>query len=280
MSNFTKTHFYTQDLIIPDVKIVQCGYVDGMDSWNFGNCCSPFWYLWRNAHSGGHVEFSGKKIELSTDFFLLIPPFTQFSTSDYRKSLSQLYIHFMTGSFLRAVKREPIIIPASAMDPRPVQDFFDDLKESTVKFQPSALKLYGIVYKALERIPQTAYLSENETGMDERVTAALKYISGHFREKHVYETFCKTNRVSVNHLIRLFRRDVGVTPMQYQMGRRIHEARNLLLCSGYSIDEVAEHCGFADRYHFSKAFKKFTGAAPAAYRKNSSHNLIVFRGSA
>ena len=37
----------------------------------------------------------------------------------------------------------------------------------------------------------------------------------------------------------------------------------------YSDDEIsaiAENCGFADRYAFSKAFKKYTGVSPAKYR--------------
>jgi transcriptional regulator GlxA family with amidase domain len=33
-----------------------------------------------------------------------------------------------------------------------------------------------------------------------------------------------------------------------------------------SIDEIAGKCGFADRYHFSKSFRKYFGLPPAEFR--------------
>ncbi|MBO7147467.1 MAG: AraC family transcriptional regulator [Lentisphaeria bacterium] len=53
------------------------------------------------------------------------------------------------------------------------------------------------------------------------------------------------------------------------MRQRIERAKTYLsVVSNFSINEIAMHTGFSDRYSFSKAFKKMTGISPAAYRKS------------
>ena len=73
--------------------------------------------------------------------------------------------------------------------------------------------------------------------------------------------------MSENNFIRVFKKEMGVSPQQYLQMRRIEWSRNLLINSSLSIAEIADSTGFADRYHFSKAFKQITRFSPAAYRK-------------
>ena len=68
-------------------------------------------------------------------------------------------------------------------------------------------------------------------------------------------------------MLRMFKQDTGMTPQQYLIECRITQARNLLLNTSMSLDEIAEQTGFSDRYHFSKMFRKYADAAPAAFRK-------------
>ena len=51
---------------------------------------------------------------------------------------------------------------------------------------------------------------------------------------------------------------------------RLSDAAIILLhYSDIEIDNIASKCGYCDRSHFSKAFKKTTGVAPASYRKKA-----------
>jgi AraC-like DNA-binding protein len=59
----------------------------------------------------------------------------------------------------------------------------------------------------------------------------------------------------------------GLPPIQYQLGRRIATARQLLCASDMKIAEVARRLGFSDAFHFSKTFKRLTGMAPLQFRQ-------------
>ena len=239
-----------------------------MTFWTYKNCSSPFWYLWLNETRGAYLDFAGKRLELQPEFFVLIPPFTLFSTCDEKKALSQFYIHFRGGPILPSVKREPILLPFSSIIEKPAEKFFDEMRVESSNAGRLAIKLYNIIYKVIDNIPPGAVLSPGEQHMDNRVRLALNYISGNLKHKYLYDEFCRLNNISVNNLIRIFKRDIGMTPQQYQLLRRIDEAKNLLTISDDSIEEIADATGFADRYHFSKTFKRIAHITPVAFRNS------------
>lgn len=71
--------------------------------------------------------------------------------------------------------------------------------------------------------------------------------------------------LSRHHLLRLFKRETGLTPHAYLTDCRVRAARRLL-AQGTSPAEVAQACGFYDQSHLNRAFKQRTGSAPGAYR--------------
>ncbi len=71
---------------------------------------------------------------------------------------------------------------------------------------------------------------------------------------------------SRDHLIRVFRRSVGITPHAYVVDVRVRRAQDRLR-AGRAPAEVAADVGFADQAHLTRAFKARIGVAPAAYRR-------------
>lgn len=72
--------------------------------------------------------------------------------------------------------------------------------------------------------------------------------------------------LSTHHLIRAFRREVGLTPHAHLIGVRVRRARERLR-RGESPADVAVAVGFADQAHLTRAFKARIGVPPGAYRK-------------
>ena len=72
--------------------------------------------------------------------------------------------------------------------------------------------------------------------------------------------------VSSFHMIRQFKKEIGLTPHQFQIQCRIRKAQKMLL-SHRTIAEVALDTGFCDQSHFIKCFKKIVGMTPNAYQK-------------
>lgn len=74
--------------------------------------------------------------------------------------------------------------------------------------------------------------------------------------------------VTPEHLIRLFVGRFGITPMQYYRRLKLEAAGSLLLNGRLSIKEIAWEVGYANPFHFSRAFKAFSGVSPSVYRRD------------
>lgn len=79
--------------------------------------------------------------------------------------------------------------------------------------------------------------------------------------------------VSSFHMIRQFKKEIGLTPHQFQIQCRIRKAQKMLL-SDKTIAEVALDTGFCDQSHFVRCFKKIVGMTPASYQKNASFSKV------
>lgn len=70
-------------------------------------------------------------------------------------------------------------------------------------------------------------------------------------------------------LIRIFHKDVGITPKAFINNVRIERAK-LLLRQGESIVDAAQKTGFSDQSHFHKLFVLNNAATPRQYQLNRS----------
>ncbi len=70
--------------------------------------------------------------------------------------------------------------------------------------------------------------------------------------------------VETSSVCRWFRRYQGTSPYQYLRRRKMNLAAEQLIEQGGLVKEAAQRLGFADPYHFSRAFKAVHGIAPRA----------------
>lgn len=73
--------------------------------------------------------------------------------------------------------------------------------------------------------------------------------------------------VTPEHLCRLFRGTVGRSPVQTVLLARLDRAAVLLARSNYSIAQIAEICGFASQFHFSRRFRQAYEQSPMQLRQ-------------
>lgn len=74
--------------------------------------------------------------------------------------------------------------------------------------------------------------------------------------------------LSPSHLISLFTRDTGVSPVAYHIRLRVRRACHLLDTTTYSIKEIASLTGYEDAYYFSRIFSKVMEISPKKYRQS------------
>lgn len=85
------------------------------------------------------------------------------------------------------------------------------------------------------------------------------------------------NYVNANssYLSRVFKKEVGITFIQYIHNSRIKRAQHLLLFSNLSLVEISTKLGYATQSHFNKMFKEITDMTPKQF--NKTHILTMLR---
>lgn len=98
----------------------------------------------------------------------------------------------------------------------------------------------------------------------QRLKRAQAYIRGHFADSISLADVAKAAGTSPHYLIRLFRRQSGLTPFEYLRSVRVEKAKALMR-SHVSLTAVAHRAGFYDQSHFIRCFKKHTGFLPSEF---------------
>ena len=133
----------------------------------------------------------------------------------------------------------------------------------------SRAKCMSILYDMLGSIA-----TENITG-NRIVTAAVHFMDEHFADAALANAVV-ANHVGISevYLRRLFKEACHTTPKQYILELRIRKAKQLLAEGHLPVNEVAENCGFASVYHFSRAFHHVVGSSPTEYSKKARKKAI------
>jgi AraC-like DNA-binding protein len=73
--------------------------------------------------------------------------------------------------------------------------------------------------------------------------------------------------LSPYHFLRLFKREVGITPYQFLIQSRIRRAIELLRDTQRPVTDIAFDIGFGDLSNFINAFRREVGCSPMRFRK-------------
>ncbi len=107
------------------------------------------------------------------------------------------------------------------------------------------------------------------------VRSALAYIKDFYSLNLCENDIAKSVHISTKYLYKLFKEEVGQTPMKYLNAYRIKCARKLLKNSNFPISQIAASVGFSDPNYFCRVFQRFNdGVSPLQYRKNISRPPI------
>ena len=81
------------------------------------------------------------------------------------------------------------------------------------------------------------------------------------------EDLAREAGVSRFHLLRLYKKLYGQTPLQRLTFLRMEEAKRLLKGGNETIPTVAARCGYENPSHFATAFRRVVGVTPRSYRR-------------
>ncbi|WP_134703864.1 AraC family transcriptional regulator [Ammoniphilus sp. YIM 78166] len=211
------------------------------------------------------------------DIFFFRPNIKHSIQSISKMKVHQLYVHFgLFSSEERAFFRKDIL----------QGDLFIPEHIRLNNSLPFENKLLDLIHEFDKKIPHY------ELQVKAKVTELLVYLWREFHWKKTnmdpnYETLLKVkeflndnfaNKVTLNelvdianiskyHLICLFKKTFGYTPMHYHQIVRIEKAKELIRHTNYSLSQIASELGFETIHSFSRSFKKIDGNPPSFYRK-------------
>lgn len=101
-------------------------------------------------------------------------------------------------------------------------------------------------------------------GERDGVRRARDYLHDNYDENVSLRKLAQLAGLSPFHLLRVFRREVGLPPHKYQTQVRVERAK-LLIARGVAIQEVAQAVGFVDQSHLTRHFQRLTQVTPGRY---------------
>lgn len=112
-----------------------------------------------------------------------------------------------------------------------------------------------------------------------RLGNLLSLLSTNFADEWDLKKMARFCSMSVNTLLRHFKRTMNQSPIQYLMRLRLEQSCNHLLNTNKTISEIALQCGFKDSNYFAKKFRAVYGLSASEFRcKNKiDQNLSPWR---
>lgn len=80
------------------------------------------------------------------------------------------------------------------------------------------------------------------------------------------EMLCKEFHFSKNHIIHIFKKAFGMTPVAYINSIRLQKAEYWMEVTSDSLDSIAMRCGYQDYSHFYKLFYRKHNQSPEQWR--------------
>ena len=136
-----------------------------------------------------------------------------------------------------------------------------------VKFVPTSEKSKEYIKKLL----QCAIEYRNKVS-DQRyleiIDKAKQLIEENYKDEMMSLQYVASSvNISSNHFSAVFRKETGVTFIDYLTEVRMNAAKNLLVCTSMKTSDVGYEVGYRDSHYFSYIFKKSTGMSPKEYRR-------------
>lgn len=128
----------------------------------------------------------------------------------------------------------------------------------------------ALLLAILEEVAALEHDKNIRRPMPEQLTRAVSWIQQNLTRPLRVPALARHANISEGHLTVLFRKYVGLAPLQYQHQLRIQKSQLLLLSPYMSVKQIAAECGFADVNYFVRIFSARCGLPPGQWRSQKS----------
>lgn len=249
------------DLKLYDYNPVNFGYEACESGHNYGPAVRTHWLLHYVISGKGFFEKNSEKHCLNKGDLFIIRPFEEtYYEADKKDPWSYIWLGFTTKGQIFSPFLSPVIHCPEA------EHVFEEMKLCTRKRKG---KSEFLVAKLWELISVLSEETETQSGYVEQ---AIQFMKSEYMNSITISDLALHLGIDRSYFSSIFKEQIGVSPGKYLSNLRLTYAAELLTKHGKSPTTAAFSCGYADIYHFSKAFKKEFGLSPRAYKDMHKKN--------
>ena len=252
-----------------NLQIYACQRIQLSRSWRVKQPRRAFWRVYWNRQAGATVHWQGSDIDLTPDRLVIIAPHTSFRTS-LTQAVDHSYIHLGMTPTAEHPTNQVLIHPFTATDHASAESVFES-HPTTVPMR-HIWQVMTWIASALSSAPADMWPQARPPHRLAFICAMIDRVPGRaWRNSEL----ARHAGMATNAFIRLFTQLVGQPPQHYVRERRLAEAALLLEHSEFSLEQIADSCGFASRSHFSTMFKHWSGTPPAQWRREAQSASVA-----
>lgn len=121
------------------------------------------------------------------------------------------------------------------------------------------------VVALLQRHMSAFEASRKESRFD--IEAIDRYIEQHMNQRISVMQLAGSVFLGESQFHSLFKEQMGITPHQYVLGKRVDMAKQLIEQGNLTLGQVAEFTGFSGQSTFTHTFSRLQGISPSQYKK-------------
>jgi AraC-like DNA-binding protein len=106
---------------------------------------------------------------------------------------------------------------------------------------------------------------------DPAIDEAVRYITERACQNISMQSVAALVGLSQSQFTRKFQKEMGISPVKYWTGVRLHKVRRMLAETDEPLERIAELCGYQNAFYLSRVFSKEMKTSPSQYR--SAHRV-------
>ncbi|MDJ0849213.1 MAG: AraC family transcriptional regulator, partial [Myxococcota bacterium] len=244
------------------VRLFSAGTVELGEWWPRTDQIRGFWRLYFNDREGVSLLLRTGRFDMPRERVVLVPSGLDFQ-ANLERDVRQLYCHFdfvgWPPETTTQLLPDPLVLEPDAERDALTLRLREELAEAD--------EIDPILGSRLKALVHLSFADALSVLPDESTGRFLRLVDGHrelfgvlqYIEENLGHTLSNAHLAelagsSESRFIRRFRAAMGQSPARYVQDRRLRRAAELLVSSDEGIGEIAEACGFANRYYFSRVF--------------------------
>ena len=149
-----------------------------------------------------------------------------------------------------------------------MQQVLREMQERQLEYHTACLAYMDIILVQLMRNASVSVTQTHSRFPTNRQCAAVRqYIDQHYKESITLDLLAEKVSINKYYMAHAFKREYGVSPINYLIACRIREGKRLLAETDLSLSQIATVLGFSSSSYFSQSFRNAEGTSPTDYRK-------------